>query len=164
MIDMNWYELIETAELLQGDLLANCPVFEPDKGVQWPIAANAEVGFRIQVLDLVVLTQSCDLANNKVEKVLLARVMPWQELVQNEAAAGNTAVKGSKFRKLLVDGNIPSLSLLHKREAEPSLPWSVVDFHHLFTLPKSFVTAFADSVGPRLRLCSPYREHARSRR
>jgi len=35
----------------------------------------------------------------------------------------------------------------------------VVDFHRLFTLPKAFVSWFAASSGPRLRLRSPYREH-----
>ncbi|MHB1424077.1 MAG: hypothetical protein ACYC3I_12945 [Gemmataceae bacterium] len=39
------------------------------------------------------------------------------------------------------------------------MPWSVVDFHRLFTLPKMFVSRFAANVGPRLRLRSPYREH-----
>jgi hypothetical protein len=72
---------------------------------------------------------------------------------------GNEAIKSSKFRKQLVDGIVPSLSLLHKREREPRLEWSVVIFHWLSTLPKIFLRDFAASLGPRLRLRSPYREH-----
>ncbi len=68
-------------------------------------------------------------------------------------------MRSRKFRKLLVDGNVPGLSLLHRREPYPALPWSVVDFHRLFTLPKAFVTRFAAGSGLRLRLRSPYREH-----
>jgi hypothetical protein len=105
------------------------------------------------------LTQSCDLENDKVQDVLLARVLAWTDVVRTEVETGNEAVRGSKFRKLLVEGNIPGMSLLHKREGEPALPWSVVDFHYLYTLPRMFVAPFAAGMGPRLRLRSPYREH-----
>ena len=52
-----------------------------------------------------------------------------------------------------------SLSLLHKRDGQPALGWSVVDFHRVFVLSKSVVVAVARSAGPRLRLRSPYREY-----
>ena len=54
---------------------------------------------------------------------------------------------------------MPGLSLLHRRELEPRLDWSVVDFHRLFVLPKAIARRFADQSGSRLRLRSPYREH-----
>lgn len=38
-------------------------------------------------------------------------------------------------------------------------PWSIVDFRSLFVRPRELVTAHARSVGSRLRLDSPYREH-----
>jgi hypothetical protein len=43
----------------------------------------------------------------------------------------------------------------------PDLPMGVriVDFGHIFSLPKIYVRQFATSLGPRLRLCPPYREH-----
>jgi hypothetical protein len=50
-----------------------------------------------------------------------------------------------------VDGNVPGLSLLHRRDAHPSLPWSVVDFHRLFTLPKAFITRFAAGLAARCK-------------
>jgi len=34
-----------------------------------------------------------------------------------------------------------------------------VDFHRIFVLPKPLVASVARSVGPRLRLRPPYREH-----
>lgn len=65
----------------------------------------------------------------------------------------------ARFRKQLIEGAVPALSLLHKREQEPPLEWSVVTFHRLYSLPKPFLRGFAASLGPRLRLRSPYREH-----
>lgn len=159
MNDTDWFEVVEGQNILQGDILLCCPVFQPDKTVQWPLAVNNQQEIRVQALDLVVMTQSCDLENDKVQEVLLARLVSWANLVRDEAGKGNSIVKGSKFRKALIEGAFPSLSLLHKRDNTPALNWSVVDFHWLYTLPKTFLSGFAASLGPRLRLCSPYREH-----
>lgn len=159
MSEADWYEVADGPEILQGDVLIHCPVFAVDRDLPWPFVATSEVGIRVKIIDLVVMTQSCDLLNEKVDEVLLAQMVAWPEAVRAEVQRGNEAVKSTRFRKLLVDGSVPGLSLLHKREQNPSLPWSVVDFHQLFTLPKAFVGHFAASAGPRLRLRSPYREH-----
>jgi hypothetical protein len=90
---------------------------------------------------------------------LLAQVIAWPEAVAAEMRTGKTHIKSREFRKKLVEGNVPGLSLLHKREQEPRLPWSVVDFHHLYTLPKAYLCQFAAASPARLRLRSPYREH-----
>lgn len=158
-MDFNAFALAEGAVILQGDILFRCPVFQPDKELRWPLALDNPQGFRVQSLDLVVMTQSCDLENDKVQEVLLARLISWAVVVRGEVEKGNHAVKASKFRKVLVEGGSPALSLLHKRDGTPELDWSVVDFHWLHTLPKTFLTGFAASLGPRLRLRSPYREH-----
>lgn len=159
MNDTDWFEVIEGPIVLQGDVLFRCPIFQPEKEIHWPPTVDNQQGFRVRTLDLVVMTQSCDLENDKVQEVLLARLIAWPDVVRNEAVKGNQAIKGSKFRKTLVEGGFPSLSLMHKREGSPGLEWSVVDFHWLYTLPKRFLSDFAASLGPRLRLRSPYREH-----
>jgi hypothetical protein len=159
MSDHDWYELTEGGSLVQGDILMNCPVFTVCGGLQWPLQVTSQIEVEAKVFDLVVMTQSCDLENEKVEDILLAQLACWADVVQAEVERGNESVRSRKFRKLLVDGNVPGLSLLHKRDASPVLPWSVVDFHRLFTLPKAFATQFAASAGQRLRIRSPYREH-----
>jgi hypothetical protein len=159
MSNQDWYELAEGPSLLQGDLLRDCPVFAVSGSLSWPPGATGDIEVEAKVFDLVVMTQSCDLENEKVEDVLLAQLVAWTDVVQAEVERGNDIVRSRKFRKLLVDGNVPGLSLLHRRDSSPSLSWSVVDFHRLFTLPKAFVTRFAVGSGLRLRLRSPYREH-----
>jgi hypothetical protein len=157
--DLDWFEITEGTSLLQGDVLPKCPAFLPREELKWPLSNESIPGFRAELVDLIVLTQSCDLVNDKVSEVLLARVVSWAQIVPDEVRKGNEGIKSSKFRKQLVDGFVPSLSLLHKREQEPRLEWSVVTFQWLYTLPKTFLSGFAASLGPRLRLRSPYREH-----
>lgn len=156
---MDWYETAQGPELCQGDILKGCPVYIVLGPWQWPVIAGTEVNVEAPAFDLVVMSQSCDLANDKIDDVLLARLLDWPSAVRAEGERGNEVFKSRKTRKHLVDGNVPGYSLLHKREGSPELPWSVVDFHRLYTLPKPYVSQFAASCGPRLRLCSPYREH-----
>ena len=159
MSEANWYEVTNGSALLQGDVLLHCRSITVLSELNWPLtpAAAVEVGFIDQ--DLVIMTQSCDLENDKVQDVLLAVLFAWPEIVRLELAKGNVHASSRDFRKKLVEGNVPGLSLFHKHHGEPVLPWSVVDFHHLVALPKSYVSQFAVAAGPRLRLRSPYREH-----
>ncbi len=159
MAETDWFEIAQGPELRQGDLLIDCPIFAVSGPKEWPLPPQTGLEIATRVIDAVVLTQSCDLANDKVEDVLLGQVIAWTVLVGEEVRQGNQAVKSSRFRKSLVEGNVPSLALLHQRKASPALPWSVVDFHRLFTSPKSFLASLAALRGPRLRLRSPYREH-----
>ncbi len=158
MSESFWYEVITSSALLQGDILFGCPVVSVPGPWTFPLQ-TAERGYEIMNLNVVIMTQSCDLENAKLDLVLVAHVNNWQTAVATEFRSGNTAVKSREFRKKLIDGSIPGLSLLHKHEADPKLAWSVADFHRLYTLPKAFLEQYAQSVGPRLRLRSPYREH-----
>ncbi len=117
------------------------------------------MGIDVSVYHVAIMTQSCDLENDKVQDVLLARLLPWPDLVRAEVDKGNQLVKSRKFRKLLVNGSVPGLSLLHVHDGAPTLEWSVVDFHQLVTVPKPFLIQAASIAGSRLRLKSPYREH-----
>jgi hypothetical protein len=158
MSESSWYEVAEGQTLLQGDLFFACPVTLMVGPWSFPLQTT-EPAFRIVAADVIVMTQSCDLENQKAELVLLASVNRWNELVVTEVNKGNTAVKSRDFRKKLIEGNVPGLSLLQKHDGEIKLPWSVVDFHRLYMVPRQFLEQFAVSQGNRLRLRSPYREH-----
>jgi len=119
--------------------------------------ATEAVEGAIEEWDVIVLTQTCDLENNKVDEVLLAAVTEYAALVDREKEK-NPVVAGRKFRSALVDGNMPAYSLLPQRLIDPVLAWSLVDFHHLFSVPKAQLLAHR-AAGDRLRLASPYREH-----
>jgi len=125
-------------------------------GIEFPIPEDVEV--EINELDLVVLTQTCDLENDKVDEVLVAVVLSYEDLILREGTK-NPYLKSSRWRKAVERGDVPGYCLLIENPGEPSLGWSIADFHHLFSLPKPYVAAFAATIGRRLRVISPYREH-----
>src|SRR4051812_10468025 len=147
----SWYEVIEGAELEQGDVLIGCPVLVPiEADIE---AASAEGGggdepSEVETLaveeairDVVVMTQSCDLVNDKVQDVLVAEVIEWASWVRAEADAGRQLGKNAQegWRKKLVRGQYPALSLLHDHGEEPSMGWSIVDFRKLYTVRKELL-------------------------
>ena len=160
-----WYEVIdsaslgEAAPLEQGDILPNCPRFAIQGIETWPPPEDANVNVDADLVQAVVLTQTCDLVQQKVEWVLLAAIAPWPDARDAMVRQGNPLAKSKKFRQAIVQGNLPALSLLHRHPDEPIMDWSVVDFHQLFVLPKGLVLQVATAAGPRLRLASPYKEH-----
>jgi hypothetical protein len=158
MADTEWYEVTQGDLLFQGDLLMNCPVCVVASDLPLPVPEDHAPEIDLQYFDLIVMTQSCDLANDKIEEILLAQVIAWPEAVK-AGAAKNPFIKSKEYRRKLIAGDIPGVSLLNKHEEFPVLPWSVVDFHRLFMLPKQFARRFAMTCGPRLRLRSPYLEH-----
>jgi hypothetical protein len=150
----DWYEAVSGPALAQGDVLLRCPV--PSMGtVELPVPDHVDVV--VDTLDLVVLTQSCDLEQGKVREVLLAAVRDYQQLAADHGDA-NPSIKGKDFRKAAVMGNLPSMSLLPP-SPDSAMNWSLVDFHQLFSLPVDFVRAVAEDAGDRWRLVPPYREH-----
>jgi hypothetical protein len=155
--DPAWYDVISGSDLEQGDLLPRCRV--PIATETAPDTEGAEFDVDVKTVDLIVLTQSCDLAHNKVSTLLLGRVYLWNAVVQAEVQRGNKAIKGKQQREQLQRGAIPNLCLLHRRTGSPALEWSVVDFHALYSLSVEAVRTHASQVGPRLRLRSPYKEH-----
>lgn len=158
-LDAEWYEITSGSTLRQCDILMGCPVFRFDGTLQWPVDWNKGLPIRVETNDSIILTQSCDLENDKIEDVLLAQVIAWPVLVHQQVLSKNQFVKSRNFRKALIEGNTPGQALLHKNEDEPHLEWSIVSFQRVYTIQKTFHEKFALSLGPRLRLRSPYREH-----
>lgn len=148
-----WHQ-VQGADLQQGDMLDGClvPQIGPDFGTLDP-----EIPIDIQAgeMRLVIVTQSCDLQNNKAKLVALC---PIHTLLEFEATNPNFSKKGQW--ELVRKGRIEGLHLL----ASPSQPDDnqtalVVDFGEVFSLPPSYLSARAQQMGPRWRLDSPFLEH-----
>lgn len=149
-----WYTTVVGKALAQGDLLLGCPVPRV-QDYKYPLPDDLDVF--LDVHHLIVLSQSCDLDNDKVDEILLAAVLDYVLLVQREGAA-NPSIRGRRWRKAAINGDLPAYSVLPPN-ADPVLNWSLVDFHHLFTLPKPYIEQYAEACGVRLRVVPPYREH-----
>jgi len=154
----DWWTVATGDRHEQGDLLRAFPVVLVDAV---DLGGSPTVQTRIETVDVIIVTQTCDLENSKISNLLLARVVPWPDFAAAQFAAGNTAVRSSAFRRSLIRGDIPPLALLHEREGRPRLDWSVVDLRELYTAERDRVDAFVAQPGNRrrLRLTSPYKEH-----
>jgi len=160
-----WYQIVESDHLAperlleQGDILSECPRFAIEGVDEWPLRTGAVADIATEIVQAVVLTQTCDLVQEKVVWVLLAVVEPWPKARAQMVEQGNEFANSTSFRKALVQGNIPPLALLHRHTDQPRMDWSVIDFHQLFVLPKELALQVAKSCGRRLRTVSPYKEH-----
>lgn len=149
-----WYGLVEGRTLEQGDLLFQCPVFVPLMP-SFPFVENQEVAFDVAYYDMIVMTQSCDLENNKLTEVVLCAHWNAEAAKQQDASLGKSGAV-AEIRK----GHRPRYTLLNRCGLlDPSLGLRIVDCGKVFCLPLAFIEELAARQGPRLRLLSPYREH-----
>jgi hypothetical protein len=150
--DFEWYAVSAWDDLQQGDLLLKCPVLVPtDQLTPTLIGITEDIEDKSPVdvieFNLVIMSQSCDLANDTVDQVLLC--------AYSEAPLGNKNLMSD-----LIKDRRPALHLIEKCELEKhEFPRQIVQFRTIYTLPKDFVVTFADSKGERVRLLPPYREH-----
>lgn len=167
MMSDSWYEVAAaTDSVTQGDLISDCPVltwdetpgFEADKPEETLKAARRAVR-----TDVVVMTQACDLAEEHVTNVTLCphlALSRYKELWEEDQKTKNqnpTTKSWKKHCDQLKKGFTWNLALL---DAVPDGEVRVVDFHHVFTVPVSFLEAYLKAAKvTRLHLLPPYREH-----
>jgi hypothetical protein len=149
-----WYEVVEGEELEQGDILRSCPVILPIANPT-PLVAGSIIAADVSTFDVVVMTQSCDLTNDKVQDIILCPHWGLRQASQMDASLAN---KGTQ--KAILKGHHYRYAML-AASGDPEVPMDIrlVDFGRIFSLPKTFVREFAAQQGKRLRLSPPYREH-----
>jgi hypothetical protein len=150
-IDYPWYEIVEGDSLEQGDILRACPVVIPTP--EYPVMAD-NVIVDLQIFDIIIMTQSCDLENDKVRDLI---VCPHWDL--NQAGQRDASLASKKAWKEIIKGHQYRYAMLSAWDGEVPTGIRVVDFGRIFSLPRNFVMQFATSQGKRLRLLPPYREH-----
>ena len=153
-MDYPWYETVEGEVIEQGDFLLDFDIFVPNSAT----AGGGQLVGQLKTFDLVVMTQTCDIAHGKVNGLLLC---PWWDLWRFvDAAKANGENLGAEVRESLRRGNLPGYHLLNEAsQDEIKIGIGLVDFHDVHTAPLDQVKAFATSAGKRLRLRPPYREH-----
>ena len=142
----------EGEQLEQGDYLPECwiPVIGADFE---PSAAEPEVSFGRS--NLVIVTQSCDLSN---EKIRLAALCPIADLATWERLNPDHAKRG--FWESVRQGRREGLHMLGAFGAASDGRNSlVVDFRQIFSLPMPYLRKHATGMRSRWRLQSPFREH-----
>lgn len=151
----SFWEQIETDKLAQGDFLLGCSVPVVAADFDKAAASRAPVKVRVDVLDVIVMTQSCDLENSKAP---LVACCPIHTLAQFEAAMPK--LKQPKAWEVVRQGRQEGLHLLGSiTQADDKWGAYVVDFRSIYSLPVEYMTVHARSLGSRWRLRSPYLEH-----
>jgi hypothetical protein len=148
-----WWDIVEGENLAQGDLLECCPI---PRFCPTPYSDEDEV-HRVDVeeFDCLIMTQSCDLENEKARLVALCPVYTVSEF---EKVNPNYKERGQweQVRK----GRVEGLHLLAPK-IDPFDPANciVVDFREIYSLPVEHLRQLAASAENRRRLCSPFLEH-----
>lgn len=151
---MAWYERVAGPEVLQGDMIWECPIIELPESVPVAIEAGGAYEVGIDICNAVVLSQSCDLANGKLERVIMCPHYGFDEL-----SASDSTFARSKGKEGLRQGRYPALHLLNEGgDGELATNFRTVAFAQAFTLPHGYLVRLASERSPRLRLRSPYRE------
>ena len=154
----SWYELAEGPNLEQGDILPRFPLTIVDAGL--PASENIQDGpapfINILIVDVIVLSQSCDIAvqpdgRRRVEHVVVCPV--WEVATPNErfsrSMIGNVLAGRAPTWHALAPSTLPGLERPHL----------FMELRRILTVPVEWAEAIAAQRSPRLRLRSPWREH-----
>lgn len=148
-----WYEIVEGSKLSQGDIIESCPV------IIIPSVQNVSEGDELEAIsieiDVIIMTQACDLEQGNVESVILCGLTPTRNV---KTKSGKTPNQG--YFKEVKDGKVVALHLLSDFQSdELKREHYCVDLRQLYSLPLKTLELIAGSKGKRLRLLPPYREH-----
>lgn len=148
-----WFKSLDKLDNIeQGDIFYNVPVIEP-------ISADIDRGESLKVkvikLDVIILSQSCDLGAGKIQNVTVCPVINLQQHLWN-----NFDSKGKRTGhvKKLKRGEDIRYHLLNK-ETGVCDEFMVVDLKNAFGINYSLIQKLKESQHNRIRLQPPYREH-----
>lgn len=148
--DYAWYTGITDNSLAQGDFIDSCPIIIPSFSSE-----SGKVNAEIVEYDVIIMSQSCDIQNKKIEIVLVCPIFSLQELESK-----SEFYKSSKGKDALVNGNINNYHLLNKSTLKGlERDFCIVDFKNIYGVPLAFLEETIKSKKNRLRLLPPYREH-----
>ena len=159
-----WYcEISEpTTDITQGDILYSCPVVHLADGTENQATPGESKKVLITNIDGIIMTQACDIANNKVADLTICPVTPWSEYAASMEAHGKSSKEVNKLKENIIRGRVAALHMLNKYDgAQTGLlsGLAVVNFKEIYSLPMTTARCIAANIGPRMRLLPPYREH-----
>ena len=143
----SWYERItDSSTLMQGDLIQNCPFVIPPEDMSE--GSNRQVD--IIKYKVAILSQSCDLEWEKIDKVL---VCPYATLTEMEEAYRQ--FRNPDFKESIKRGYQPPYLLLNELEGN----FLLIDFREVYSVPLKTLKDIARANSVRWRLKPPYREY-----
>jgi len=152
-MDYPWYIVIKSdPEIQQGDFISDCPIIIPPHNFE----EGQELDIKVELMDAIVLSQSCDLTNGKVDLVLVCPVNSLKSFIEQLSDKKNTKDTIENLRK----GFFYSYHLLNNSdEIEDLKDYQVVDFRNVYGVKFELLNQIAAKSEIKYRLLPPYREH-----
>lgn len=144
------YEQPAAAALSQGDVLDDCPI------LVWKLAPpplDLDIPPETRIIRVVVLTQACDLAQDKTTRVVIAPAYEAAELV------ARNILKAGSIRDQVRRGQVFGWYFLPAAPAPIKLAESIVDLRELHTIERRTLEYLAGAGKRVCRLRTPWREH-----
>ena len=158
-MDYPWFELQENSEdITQGNIIKGClvPVLEELDITEEGQNVKAE----ISEIDGIVLTQACDIANNKVDNIILCAITSKTDFENIQKEAGKTEKEIKKSIEGIIRGQQHAYHIINEYKTEEfTQDYYIINFKDIYSVPVDVARSFAKRNGKRLRLCPPYREH-----
>jgi len=156
--DFPWYGISRDQDKpQQGDLLRNVPIVQVREILPKP---GEEVTPVIKFYDMIVLSQSCDLAHNgKVKRVQLAPVETLKRFAKNDKRFNDPDNEPDLLNELRKN-NIPRYYLLNynRKRTFGKTGYLVIDFGNVHSISVRTLQALCVDQPKRVRLLSPYKE------
>ncbi len=133
----------------QGDIIEGCPILEL---TEYDLDGKRPLATTYALQRIVVLTQTCDLANAKTRLVFVAVVLDAQSLIAQQM------LKAADIRGPVRAGRVYGWYFLPKN-ADLELPEMIVDLRQLQTVRFDLLTALCQRGQRKARVQPLYREH-----
>jgi hypothetical protein len=137
------------APIDQGDIVSNCPI---GFVVGCHLDQRDAVELGCERRRALVLTQTCDLVNDKTSLVTVAVTHDARSLVERGL------LKPGDIRGAVRAGRVFGWYFLPASQ-EHGLPETIVDFRQVFSMPRDLVSALCRNGHRCARLQVPFREH-----
>lgn len=146
-----WYDIVGGREkVLQGDFIKNCPILIPPDNIR-----EENRGLDAEIFNVIVLSQSCDLIQKRIELVLVCPYITLKEMGER-----NSLYAEKRGKEELRKGFAFGYHLLNKCKLKGfKSDFFVVDFRNVYSIHFKSLNKIAKKRGKRLRLIPPYREH-----
>jgi hypothetical protein len=150
-----WYQKIaQSDDLQQGDLIPECPIVIPPDNFD----TENEADIDIQLIDSIVLSQSCDLVNNKLSIVLVCPYYTLRVFLDSLEEQADSKRKRDKIIDNLRKGHLPGYHLINKDNTN-AFDYQVIDFKNVYGVHIDTLKKTICKLPDRIRLLPPYREH-----
>lgn len=152
-MDYPWYIVLKNDdEIQQGDLIPDCPIIIPPPKIE----VDKELDIQVELMNAIVLSQTCDLIHGKVDIVLMCPLYSLKSFVESLKDKKNIKDTVENLRK----GFLYSYHLLNNSEIIEELKdYQVVDFKNVYGVKFELLKGIIQERETRFRLLPPYREH-----